>query len=94
LLDSQVSDTVVYLCDGRFHMEAVMISNPNHSFFQYNPYTKIMSIEQYDFKQMIEVRQSELARCKITEKTVVGVIMGVLGRQGSNHIIEVADQLL
>ena len=87
VLDLDVSDTVVYLCDGRFHMEAVMIANPKHKYFQYNPYTKKMTIEMYGFDQMIAVRQEELARCAITPNTVVGVVMGVLGRQGSSHII-------
>lgn len=68
-------------------MEAVMIANPRHSFFQYNPYTKFMTIELYDFDQMIAIRKEELARCAITPATTVGVIMGVLGRQGSTHII-------
>lgn len=40
-----VSDTqkniVLFLCDGRFHMEATMIANPDYTFFQYNPYSKV-----------------------------------------------------
>ena len=70
-------------------MEAVMIANPKHRYFQYNPYTKRMSIEQYDFEHMIQTRQAELARCTLTPDSVVGVIQGVLGRQGSTHITEV-----
>lgn len=31
-------DTVVFIADGRFHMEGAMIANPGHTFFQYNPY--------------------------------------------------------
>ena len=68
-------------------MEAVMIANPTMDYFQYNPYTKKMTIEKYDFDQMIQIRQNELQRCKVGPNTVVGLIMGVLGRQGSPHII-------
>jgi 2-(3-amino-3-carboxypropyl)histidine synthase len=93
-LSLDYTDTVIYLCDGRFHMEAVMIANPKHQFFQYNPYTKKMTIEKYDFPLMIKNRQEELARSKITPDTVVGVIMGVLGRQGSNYIVEVSPGLI
>lgn len=70
-------------------MEAVMIANPKHQFFQYNPYTKRLSIEQYDFPFMIQTRQEELARCRLTQDSVVGVILGVLGRQGSTYITDV-----
>lgn len=89
VLELETSDTVVYLCDGRFHMEAVMIANPRHRYLQYNPYTKRLTIEQYDFAFMIQTRQAELARCSLTPHSVVGVIQGVLGRQGSTHITEV-----
>lgn len=86
-LDLSESDTVVYLCDGRFHMEGVMIANPKHNFFQYSPYEKNFTIEKYDYPKMIANRKSELARCNLDGSTV-GVILGVLGRQGSTHILD------
>lgn len=64
-----------------------MIANPRHKFMQYNPYTKLLTVERYDFDLMMAVRKEELARCAITPSTTVGLIMGVLGRQGSQHII-------
>lgn len=83
------TDTVVYLCDGRFHMEAVMIANPKAKFLQYNPYTKQFTQEQYDFPLMISNRGGQLEACPSpAEKPTVGVIMGVLGRQGSRHILD------
>lgn len=75
-------------------MEGVMIANPRHKYLQYNPYTKLMLIERYDFDLMIKVRQEELVRCKIKPDTTVGVVMGVLGRQGSSHIVNrIIDEL-
>lgn len=88
VLDLKTSDTVLYLCDGRFHMEGVMIANPSHVYYQYNPYTKLMTVERYDFDLMIKVRSEELSRCQIRPDTTVGVVMGVLGRQGSTHIVD------
>jgi len=67
-----------------------MIANPGHSYFQYNPYTKIFSIEKYDYKQMIYNRQGQMDNCRISPGNTVGIILGVLGRQGSNHILNVA----
>ncbi len=42
------SGSVVFICDGRFHMEAAMIANPTLQFFQYNPYNKAFTKEAYD----------------------------------------------
>ena len=47
-----------------------------------------MTIEQYDYELMVNIREDEIKRCSINENTVVGLIMGVLGRQGSTHIID------
>lgn len=33
---------VVFVADGRFHMEAAMIANPTLTFYQYNPYNKVL----------------------------------------------------
>lgn len=58
IIDLDRVNTVVYLCDGRFHMEAVMIANPKANFLQYNPYNKQFSEEKYDFPLMINNRAS------------------------------------
>lgn len=48
---------VLFVCDGRFHLEASMMKNPQCVFFLYNPYSKEVSLERYDFKRMIAMRQ-------------------------------------
>ena len=35
----------VFVCDGRFHLEAVMIANPNVPAFKYDPYSKKLTSE-------------------------------------------------
>ena len=35
---------VIFVCDGRFHMESSMIANPQHTFYQYNPYSRELTI--------------------------------------------------
>ena len=32
---------MLFIADGRFHMEAAMIANPDFTTYQYNPYTKV-----------------------------------------------------
>jgi len=87
LLQGIANDPVViFLCDGRFHMEAAMIANPQLKFYQYNPYTKLFTIEEYAHKKMLETRRQEIE--KFTNIKRVGIILGILGRQGSTHILE------
>lgn len=86
---SEDNDTVIFLADGRFHMEGAMIANPNHIFYKYHPYEQTFSLEQYDFKLMMEQRKRALSQARPEEKTNVGVILGVLGRQGSQRILSV-----
>ncbi|XP_040194303.1 2-(3-amino-3-carboxypropyl)histidine synthase subunit 1 [Rana temporaria] len=79
-------DAVVYLGDGRFHLESVMIANPDTKAFRYDPYNKVFSREYYDHKAMLENR-SQAIKSAVGAKTW-GLILGTLGRQGSPKILE------
>eukprot|EP01104_Vermistella_antarctica_P012381 TRINITY_DN3570_c0_g1_i2.p1 TRINITY_DN3570_c0_g1~~TRINITY_DN3570_c0_g1_i2.p1 ORF type:complete len:387 (+),score=71.19 TRINITY_DN3570_c0_g1_i2:101-1261(+) len=85
LPDGQI-DTVVYIGDGRFHLESVMISNPNLQAYRYDPYSKVFSHETYDHSEMLKIRRGEVERA--SKATKVGVILGTLGRQGSTVILD------
>ncbi|KAF5393874.1 hypothetical protein D9757_000229 [Collybiopsis confluens] len=50
-------DAIVYLGDGRFHLEAIMIANPTVPAFRYDPYSKKLTRERYDHREMREVRR-------------------------------------
>ncbi|KAG8834984.1 Diphthamide biosynthesis protein 1 [Serendipita sp. 400] len=45
-------DAIVYLADGRFHLEAIMIANPDIPAFRYDPYSKKLTREWYDHHEM------------------------------------------
>ena len=77
---------VIFVCDGRFHMESLMIQNPEVLFYQYNPFTKEISLEEYDSGLMKKIRYEQVELLKKAE--FVGVIFGTLGRQGSKGIFE------
>ncbi|KAM0681721.1 hypothetical protein GINT2_000235 [Glugoides intestinalis] len=77
-------DTVIYVGDGRFHLESAMIRNPELSFYRYCPFTRKMSKEFYDFEKMKNSRVAEIARA-FNGKSF-GVILGSLGRQGNKQI--------
>lgn len=56
-----------YLGDGRFHLEAIMIANPGVPAFRYDPYSKKMTREWYDHREMRSNRATavESARASI-----------------------------
>jgi len=43
------SDLVIYVGDGRFHLEAIMIANPSLAYYRYDPYSKVISAEVFLF---------------------------------------------
>ncbi|KAM8977058.1 2-(3-amino-3-carboxypropyl)histidine synthase subunit 1 [Pelodytes ibericus] len=79
-------DVVVYLGDGRFHLESVMIANPNTKAFRYDPYSKVFSREYYEHSTMLKNRSEAIATAASAKSW--GLIFGTLGRQGSPKILE------
>ncbi|KAI0320607.1 diphthamide synthesis protein [Amylostereum chailletii] len=90
-------DALIYLGDGRFHLESIMIANPTVPAFRYDPYSKKLTRERYGHQEMQSVRGDavETARKSIDELALKpqsstsgecplwGVVLGTLGRQGS-----------
>ena len=85
--------TVVYLGDGRFHMESVMLGNErtntmhtDRKFLQYDPYARILSEQKYDYASMKADRRGAIQRAAKAKR--VAIVLGTLGRQGSPKILE------
>ena len=85
-----MADVIVYVADGRFHLESMMISNPNVEAFKYDPYSKVFSRESYDHTKMKEIRKDAVEKAKKAKK--MGIILGTLGRQGNPHILRHIEQ--
>ncbi len=97
------SYSILYIGDGRFHIESIMIHNPDapaykyvwipsqNSFdlflFRYDPYSKEFTREYYDIKSMHNIRQMEIN--KAANGRVWGLVLGSLGRQGSPKVLQV-----
>lgn len=77
---------LVYLGDGRFHLESIMIANPYLTFHRYDPYSKKMTREYYNYDEMVSIR--ETAVTKASQGKVWGLIVGTLGRQGSTGVMD------
>nr|MBE5724741.1 putative diphthamide biosynthesis protein 1 [Cucujiformia] len=80
------TDAVIYLGDGRFHLESVMIANPKIKMYKYDPYKKELSREYYDYDKMNCIRK-EFVDSSLNAETF-GVIMGTLGRQGNPRVVQ------
>eukprot|EP00045_Choanoeca_perplexa_P015472 m.195309 g.195309 ORF g.195309 m.195309 type:complete len:377 (-) comp17002_c0_seq2:3112-4242(-) len=68
-------DAIIYLGDGRFHLESVMIANPKLSAYRYDPYAKVFSREGYDTERMHRNRQAAIETAR--KATKFGLILGV-----------------
>ncbi|XP_075984266.1 diphthamide biosynthesis 1 [Anticarsia gemmatalis] len=79
------ADAVIYLGDGRFHLEAIMIANPNISAYKYDPYEKKFTSELYEHKMMQSNRHNQINKAK--DASSFGLILGTLGRQGSTKVL-------
>ncbi|KAG2188853.1 hypothetical protein INT44_003993 [Umbelopsis vinacea] len=79
-------DAIIYLGDGRFHLESIMIHNPDLPAFRYDPYDKKFTRERYDHAEMHSLRKHAIATA--TKAKTFGLILGTLGRQGSPKIMD------
>jgi diphthamide synthase subunit DPH2 len=78
---------IVYVGDGRFHLESIMIANPSLPAFRYDPYEKKFTREFYRHEEMRGMRQEAITKARNAQK--FGLILGTLGRQGSPSVLEV-----
>ena len=76
---------VVFLSDGRFHIESAMIKNPKLKFYQYNPYNMKLTEEVYEHQAMHELRYGEILRARQAKR--FGIVFGTLGRQGNQGLL-------
>ncbi|KXX82800.1 Diphthamide biosynthesis protein 1 [Madurella mycetomatis] len=86
--DSPV-DLILYLGDGRFHLESIMIHNPNIPAYRYDPYSRKLTHETYGHDEMQDLRRDAIRTAKGAKKW--GLILGSLGRQGNPHTMALIE---
>lgn len=79
-------DAIVYIGDGRFHLESAMIYNPKIKAYKYDPYDKSFTIEEFGHDEMRQLRKDSIVKAR-SAKTV-GFILGSLGRQGNPKTLD------
>lgn len=85
-------DFFLYLGDGRFHLEAAMIANPNIPAYRYDPYSKKLTREGYDHEEMKHLRKRAVEQARTAQ--TFGIILGTLGRQGNPQILDYLKEAL
>ena len=85
-------NALIFVADGRFHLEAIMMANPMTRAFRYDPYTSQITEEMYDHEEMQKQRRSAIERAQDAQRW--GVIRGSLGRQGNPAIVQRIQNLL
>eukprot|EP00811_Abedinium_folium_P033581 NODE_6532_length_1663_cov_9.264323.p1 GENE.NODE_6532_length_1663_cov_9.264323~~NODE_6532_length_1663_cov_9.264323.p1 ORF type:complete len:441 (-),score=97.36 NODE_6532_length_1663_cov_9.264323:267-1589(-) len=88
------SDTLVFVCDGRFHLESTMIQNPHlrESTYRYDPFAKTLTREGLALDVLHAGRRDAIEAARGAK--LVGLILGTLGRQGSGGVLEGVERLL
>jgi len=90
-MESKV-DLILYLGDGRFHLESAMIHNPSIPAYRYDPYSRKLTRETYDHEEMHDLRRQAITQAKKAKKW--GLILGSLGRQGNPHTMTMIENHL
>lgn len=80
---------ILFIGDGRFHLESIMIANPEIPAIKYDPYSQVLSLEEFDHKQMHSLRAQAIRCARGARKW--GLILGTLGRQGSLSVLKVLE---
>jgi 2-(3-amino-3-carboxypropyl)histidine synthase len=73
-------DALLYVGDGRFHLESIMIANPSVPAFRYDPYSKKLTREVYDHVEMRHVRSEAVGDAR---RTLMG--LGSTGTDGNKE---------
>ena len=91
---ADTTHVMLFIADGRFHLEAAMIANPSLRALRYDPYSKTLTDEKYETSKMKKIRYSAIQKAMEPSAQTFGIILGTLGRQGNPAILGHVRQLL
>ncbi|GMR41189.1 hypothetical protein PMAYCL1PPCAC_11384, partial [Pristionchus mayeri] len=84
---------IIYLGDGRFHLESAMLHNPEIDAYQYDPYSRKLTREELDFEAVKRTRAEAIQKVR-EDRGTIGLIQGTLGRQGNIKIVQSLESRL
>jgi 2-(3-amino-3-carboxypropyl)histidine synthase len=91
-LAAEEVDVLLYLGDGRFHLESAMIHNPSIPAYRYDPYSRTLSRERYEHEEMLSLRKEAIRSAQTAKRW--GIILGALGRQGNPNTMAMIEREL
>ncbi|MCJ1464748.1 Diphthamide biosynthesis protein 1 [Pseudocyphellaria aurata] len=91
-LSNDSVDLLLYLGDGRFHLESAMIHNPSLPAYRYDPYSRKLTREKYEHEEMHGLRREAIKSARKAKRW--GLILGSLGRQGNPHTMTMIEKIL
>lgn len=91
-IDTAAVAALIYVGDGRFHLESAMIQNPKLPAYRYDPYSRVFTRETYAHDELHTLRRDAIAAARRARK--IGLILGTLGRQGNPNTIERLEERL
>ncbi|KAG5968865.1 Diphthamide biosynthesis protein 1 [Claviceps arundinis] len=92
LKEDDAVDMILYLGDGRFHLESIMIHNPTIPAYRYDPYSRKLTRETYGHDEMQSLRRNAIHTARTAKRW--GLILGSLGRQGNPHTMALIEKRL
>lgn len=90
--EEEVPDMILYLGDGRFHLESAMIANPSLPAYRYDPYSRRLTHETYEHDSLYDLRRTAILTSR--KARTWGIILGSLGRQGNPHTLTLIENEL
>ncbi|CDR96900.1 diphthamide biosynthesis protein 2-related domain containing protein, putative [Babesia bigemina] len=84
--------TIVFVADGRFHLESALIQNPGIRAYRFDPFNKTISEESYDLDTLHSTRGDAIQRAKSAKS--VCLVLSMLGRQGNINILKNLTKML
>jgi 2-(3-amino-3-carboxypropyl)histidine synthase len=84
---------IIFVGEGRFHLEAAFISNPFCRFFQFNPFSQHFTVTDFSIVNIYNQRRKEILN-SFFGRINIGIIFGTLGRQGNYSILKKMLELI
>jgi 2-(3-amino-3-carboxypropyl)histidine synthase len=72
---------ILFVGDGRFHVEAAAMANPTARTMRYDPYTQKVTDQPLDAAELARIRADAVAKARAAK--IVGIAFSTLGRQAS-----------
>ncbi|KAK2196623.1 bifunctional Diphthamide synthesis DHP1-DPH2 [Babesia duncani] len=77
---------IVFIADGRFHLESTLIQNPGILLYRFDPFMKTLTHELYDIDTLHSNRSIAIHEAKKADS--VCLVLSTLGRQGNVNILK------